>query len=286
MGVGNWVSGCNVLITGGSSGIGKETARLLLGTASRITIVSRNSDGRLDGATAELQDAAKRLCSAGGVQTLVESFAADVCDLASLDELVDRFRRSESRIDAFVNCAGGCHKLAPFDLLSAADVQTLMQVNAVAPVQWLRALMPMMRLRGPGNDTRKSAHVLLVSSRSGERPVPGLAVYAVAKASLAMLAQAMRVEYAHTGLTLTVVSPGSANTPFTSAWSSEDIADHNRVSMSASDVAREIIHCLESEHAIGTLSFESCAQWAEERIVWSSDESAAFRRHYAEQKHT
>jgi NADP-dependent 3-hydroxy acid dehydrogenase YdfG len=110
----------------------------------------------------------------------------------------------------------------------------------------------------------KRAHVVFLGSRSGERPVANLAVYAAAKACVRMWLDAARLEYARHDIAFSYVSPGSVDTRFTEEWSKEDEADHVAVSMHVRNAVEPVLWALNARYAVNSISYESVPQWRTE----------------------
>src|SRR5580698_10233289 len=138
------LTGTVALVTGGSSGIGAETARALAAAGSRPLIAGRHP-GRLQAVARET----------GGL-----ALAADLAGPGGIDVLVN---------NAGIGWAG------PVGQMTAEQVIELIAVDLTAPMQLTRLLMPDMAARGRG-------HLVFVSSIAGATGVRGEAVYSAAKA--------------------------------------------------------------------------------------------------------
>ncbi|KOV90015.1 SDR family oxidoreductase [Nocardia sp. NRRL S-836] len=218
------VAGKVVLITGGSAGIGRVTARRLVRLGAHVAICGRDQD-RLDAALAELPGAWGTRC--------------DVTDPADRErlvrEVVDRF----GRIDALVNNAGQgrVDKLAG---LSGAEVTSLVAVNFTAVAELTRLVLPHLVSRG--------GHVVMMSSIGAWVPVPPLSLYSATKAGVLALAVGLRREVPK-GVRVHAVCPG----PIRTEWLTRDLngrpseAQAPRRLSAGSDpehVARAVERCL------------------------------------------
>jgi NAD(P)-dependent dehydrogenase (short-subunit alcohol dehydrogenase family) len=251
-----WTSGRHVLITGASSGIGRGLAGRLVLTARRLTLVSRNSSGMLERTAAELREIGRRLER----DVRIEAHAADVLDFQRAAELIE-YIYGEDHVDAFVSCAGGSHHYGSFETLSREDIDRIFDVNAKGPIYWLHALLPRMRQNPVTMEGGKRGHIVLLSSRSGERALPHLGVYAAAKGALLRLLDAMRSEYAAHRIAFTSVCPGSVDTAFTAAWPAPLKAAHEAESMNLDEAVDPIVALLDAAYAVNHLSYESVEQW-------------------------
>lgn len=184
------------VVTGASSGIGREIARGLAGRGHGLTLVARREE--------RLRELARELTDAHGVR--VEVVPADLADAAARTEVVEAVR------------AAG---LVPHVLVNAAGVSTVGPVHASDPdaeVAMLRtdveAVAHLCSLVLPGMVERRAGAVLNVASTAAFQPLPGQAGYAAAKAFVLSYSQALRGELRGTGVTVTALCPGPVRTEF------------------------------------------------------------------------
>jgi NADP-dependent 3-hydroxy acid dehydrogenase YdfG len=185
------IDGAVCIVTGASSGIGAATARLLSGLGAQVVLAARRTD-RLE-----------RLSS-----TLPGSLAVttDVTAAGDIARLVDRAVATYGRVDVLVNNAGqGLH--VPLEELDPADLRAVFELNVVAPLVGMQAVVPLMR-GGAGGA------IVNVSSATSLRVVAGLGGYSATKAALNMLSQVGRVELADDGVSVSVVYPSVTATEF------------------------------------------------------------------------
>ena len=182
------------LVTGASSGIGREIARLAARDSRAVVLVAR-SRGRLEELAGELERAHP------GLEAVPWT-----CDLADARERRALFSGLETRglaVDHLVNAAG-VGVTGRFDTIDALG---MIEVNVTAVVQLLHELLPAMVERGYGR-------VLNVASTAGFQPVPYFATYAATKAFVQNLSEALWREHAGTGVTVTCLCPGKTDTEF------------------------------------------------------------------------
>jgi short-subunit dehydrogenase len=185
------LAGADVLITGGSSGIGAATARAVAAAGARPLVAGRDT-GRLAAVAAEC----------GGV-----ALAADLAVPCGADDLADAaLRAAPDGIDVLVNNAGIGWE-GPFGDLPGAVEERLIAVNLTAPLRLTRLLTPAMARRGRGS-------VVFVSSIAGATGVRREAAYAATKAGLRYFAESVRYELRDSGADVSVVFPGVIDTPF------------------------------------------------------------------------
>jgi short-subunit dehydrogenase len=113
------------------------------------------------------------------------------------------------RIDVLVANAG-LGWSGPFAEMRADEIDQLLAVDLLAPLQLVRCLLPPMIERGSG-------HIALVGSIAGRTAVAGEAVYAATKAALDVFAESLRLEIRGSGVTVSLTIPGVVDTGFFSA---------------------------------------------------------------------
>jgi short-subunit dehydrogenase len=210
----------SVLITGASSGIGLELARLFAHDGYRLLLNARPG-ARLDAAADLLRPHAP-----AGVEVLPD----DLADPAAPARLADQLLSQSIVPAALVNNAGfGAH--GPF---AQGDIQTqlgMMQVNIVALTHLTRLFLPGMLARGSGR-------ILNVSSTASFQPGPYMAVYYASKAYVTSLSRALSHELRRTGVTVTALCPGPTDTDFQRRAGVENSPLFQNNTMTAADVAR------------------------------------------------
>jgi short-subunit dehydrogenase len=185
------------LVTGASSGIGREIARQLAARGTNIVAVARDEE--------RLQALAREVAEARG-DVEVEVLPADLSDPAELAKVEDRLAGGARPVDLLVNNAGfGTY--GKFAELDRDGEEREIRVNVLALVRLTHAALGPMLARGKGT-------VLNVSSVAGLQATPGNATYGATKAFVASFSEAVHGELAGTGVTLTAVLPGFTRTEF------------------------------------------------------------------------
>ena len=184
------------LITGASSGIGLELARIHAKRGGDLVVVARRAD-RLEALKAELE-------SAHGVSVTV--IAADLTDPAAPKAIFDAVKAAGVEIGYLINNAG-FGGLGRYERMEWSRHKTMIDVNitALAELSWL--FLPELTERGEGR-------ILNVSSTASLLPGPGQAVYYASKAFVTYLSNALDQEVRHTGVTVTALLPGATATEF------------------------------------------------------------------------
>ena len=256
-----WTSGKCALITGASDGIGREIARNLEGKCKKIILIARRPE-KLKALKKELNHS----------QTEIEICPMDIRDVKEMKRLIEKiYDMDGEQVDLFINCAGGSHVIELFEEMSHSDIEQIFDTNAKAPILWLRELLPRMKNNSIELDDRKRAHILMMSSRSAERALPRLSVYASAKESIEKFIEAMRREYAQYQIVFTLIAPGSINTSFTANWSEKNIDEHNAESITVEEAILPILQALNVQFATNKISYESTTQWLSEPGVLKSE---------------
>jgi NAD(P)-dependent dehydrogenase (short-subunit alcohol dehydrogenase family) len=183
-----------VLVTGASSGIGRETALLLARRGARVALAARRRD--------LLEEVAAVIRDDGGVALVVPT---DVTQKAAAQAAASRVRRVWGRIDVLVNNAGVL-KPAPVASLRAADLEAMLRVNLFGALFMIQAVLPAMQRRGGGA-------IINVASLAGRRGVTPLGGYCATKFALVGLTEALRTEVDAARIHVGVVLPGVVETP-------------------------------------------------------------------------
>jgi short-subunit dehydrogenase len=180
-------------ITGASSGIGAALARLLARQGLTVAIAARREP--------DLRALALEIEASGGRAHVVP---VDVSDPAAITAAVQQADRELGGLDLVVANAGVARQRTSTKLVWS-DCADMIGVNIVGATATLVAAIPAMVERGRG-------HLVGVSSIAAYRGLPKLAVYSASKAYLSAMLEAMRVDLAPTGITVTEVRPGYVRT--------------------------------------------------------------------------
>ncbi len=211
-----------VVITGASSGIGIECARLFAAAGSRLVVSARREE-ILEALAKELQPA----------QCLV--LPLDLSKLENAQRLVDETITHYGRIDALVNNAGYA-QVDPLESIPPEDLERIFCVNFFSPFLAIRAAIPHMRRQGCG-------HIINVSSIVGHRGIPFFSSYSATKAALIRMTESLRVELAGTGIDVSLVCPAITKTEFVMAQVSRNHLDSHtpQFGMTSRQVAQSIV---------------------------------------------
>jgi NAD(P)-dependent dehydrogenase (short-subunit alcohol dehydrogenase family) len=185
------MKGALVLVTGASSGIGRETAVVLSQLNARVILSGRNAE--------RLAETAGRLEGSGH---LVEPF--DLDDTEAIPQWVRGMVDRTGPLGGVAHCAGAI-QLLPVQFLNTAKIEALMRTNVTGAMMLVKAF------RARGCAVRGSGIVLL-SSIEAFAGDPGLSAYAASKAALVGFSRSAARELTADGLRVNCVAPASVQT--------------------------------------------------------------------------
>ncbi len=177
------------LVTGASSGLGRQIALRLAARGETIVAMARRR---------EPLEALVREIEAGGGRA--RAIPCDVTDREQVARAVAALEAEDVPIERLVACTGG-GKRTTADGFRAAQVEQMLALNVMGTANCLEAVLPGMLGRGRG-------HIVAISSLAAARGLPGGAEHSAAKAALSTLLEGLRVGLKRRGIDLTVLSPG------------------------------------------------------------------------------
>lgn len=187
----------HVLITGATSGIGYELAKLFAKDNYNLVLVARNKENLQKTAT-EMETIGK------GIHTHI--IETDLFQTGAAQEVYNRTVEMGLRIDVLVNNAGQGEwgKFTSTDLEREIDI---VQLNVVATMSLTKLFLKEMV-------ERNSGRILQLASSASKVPSPYLSVYAATKAFVLSLTEALQKEVEETEVTITALQPGATDTDF------------------------------------------------------------------------
>jgi len=201
-----------VLITGGTSGMGLATARLLLENGAHVVITGR-SDDRLEHAAEQLDKA-----SEGGARLL--AVRADSASLADLDRLATLIREHHGRLDGvFANAGVGVFQRSPD--VTEQDFDHTVDVNFKGVFFTVQKALPLLESAGGGS-------IVINASWTLQRGLAVAPVYAATKAAVHNLARTLGSDLAERGIRVNSISPGYIVTEMFEA-ANPDPASHEAI---------------------------------------------------------
>ncbi len=189
-----------VLITGASSGIGKNTALRLAEAGAHVLLVARTAE--------KLEETAAEIAELGGKST---SYTADVSDLGDCDRLIAEVLKDQGHVDILINNAGrSIRRSLEFSYDRFHDFERTMQVNYFGAIRLVMNLAPSML-------ERRRGHVINISSISTLTPSPRFSAYVASKSALDAWTRAAAVEFSDRNVRFTTIHMPLVRTPMISA---------------------------------------------------------------------
>jgi NAD(P)-dependent dehydrogenase (short-subunit alcohol dehydrogenase family) len=181
------------VVTGASSGIGEAVARELALRGASVVLASRAVD--------RLEALRREISASGGLALAVET---DISDRASVEAMIGHTVGEFGGLDILVNNAG-LGLSGRIAEVRTEDVRHVFEVNAIGPLNCIQSALEHM---GEGG------RIINVSSVVGRRAIPKVGAYCASKFALNALSDALRVEVAGRGVSVTSVYPGTTRTSF------------------------------------------------------------------------
>ncbi|WP_395745609.1 SDR family NAD(P)-dependent oxidoreductase [Prosthecobacter sp.] len=198
---------CRAVITGASSGLGAEFAGQLAPHAEVLVLVARRAEA-LEGVKQQLSASPARILCC----------VADLATDAGLRTVTDFLAANGVKPNLLINNAG-MGDYGSFESSAAEKTRAQIDLNITALTMLTHALLPQMER--PGG-------VVNVSSLASTLPMPALAVYAASKAYVTSFSEALAIELAPKGITVSCVCPGPTPTNFSKTAKRSDGTDTNR----------------------------------------------------------
>jgi short-subunit dehydrogenase len=163
-----------VLITGGSRGIGRETARVCIRAGAVVYVCGRNQEA-LDTAALDV----------GGK---IHTIRADVSDPGQCSAMIERIKTEALRLDVLINNAGMSMR-GDIEQLSPQVIQDMFSINTMGAVYLTKYALPLIK--------ESSGSVVFISSLSALYGLPGISVYGASTRALRAIAESLRAETSH-----------------------------------------------------------------------------------------
>jgi len=216
-----------ILITGGSSGIGRQLALDLLRLGNRVAVASNNSED-LDRTITELSK----------ISPSIYSFFVDIGDLVSVKEFSENVIKNLGYPDVLVNCAGFA-TYQTFEEMSIEELERLVEVNFLGAIRCVHFFVKGMILRGHGS-------IVNVASIAGKIPLTPNGIYSASKHGMAAWTETLQYELAHFNINVAVVYPGRIETNFFNheTFKSRLPRAETRFTITVEDVSKKIISAI------------------------------------------
>jgi NAD(P)-dependent dehydrogenase (short-subunit alcohol dehydrogenase family) len=182
----------NIVVIGGTRGIGKEIVLILSSDPeNKILVAGRNESSLKD------------------LAAIHQNISTVTLDLSDFDSMKDKFlssvRENFEKIDVLINVAGAIIA-KDFELTSSDEARRQMETNFIGPASVIRTLKPFMP---------KGAHIVNISSMGGfqgSSKFPGLSYYSASKAALACLTECLATEFKSSGIKVNCLALGAVQT--------------------------------------------------------------------------
>lgn len=217
------------LITGASSGIGRETAIAFAKAGIDVALLARSQS--------KLSDLASEISNMG---VDAKPYVVDLTQIDTLKETLQSILGEFGPINILVNNAGMGYTGSLVDM-PLADWQRLIDLNLTSVFLTLQAVVPEMRKNGGGT-------IINVGSIAAHNAFPSWGAYSATKSGLLTLGRILGVEESEHNIRVMTVSPGAVNTPL---WDTETVnADFERSQMLTPDiVAQSILNAVQLPHS-------------------------------------
>jgi NAD(P)-dependent dehydrogenase (short-subunit alcohol dehydrogenase family) len=224
------------LVTGGTSGIGAETARMLMARGAHVAVAGRNP-----------RNASAEAAAGNGHETLY--IQADVGNARDCSRTVAETCARWGRLDILIHAAGGPVPGGFFEVSEEVWSQAF-DVHVHAVLRLARAAVPHMIRQGEGA-------ILLIASAAGLRGCLGALAYGVAKGAIPQFTRSLARELSDYNIRVNCVSPGIIRTPFQDYLTAEQAENNiqNRIPLhregKPEDVARALLELVENDFITG-----------------------------------
>ena len=216
-----------IVITGASSGIGREAATEFAKKGAKLVLVSRRKE-KLD----KLQQSLSKF------STEVLVCPCDVSNKDQVKQMADAVIEKFGKIDILVNNAGFAIYGTVSDL-SIEEIEAQMQTNYFGMIYCTKYFLPILQKQNSG-------HIVNVASVAASFGLPGIASYCASKSAMLGFSEGLRHELKDTNIGVTVVSPIMVRTNFFDHESFANMPKHSPTSLNPKTVAKAILAASES----------------------------------------
>jgi NADP-dependent 3-hydroxy acid dehydrogenase YdfG len=218
-----------VLITGGSTGIGAEVARLLASRGAKVAIAARRKD-KLDEVVAGIE-------AAGGT---AKAYSLDVTDKKQVEAVVAAAVADFGKLDVLINNAG-LMPIRPMSEVNTDEWDAMIDVNLKGTLYGIAAVLPRFL-------AQQSGHIINLSSVAGIKVfAPGGTVYSGTKFAVSAITEGLRQEVGDQ-IRVTSIAPGAVDSDLkhsTSGTAAETVMDFYKQAIPAASVARAVAYAIE-----------------------------------------
>lgn len=227
-----------IIITGASSGIGKETATQLASKGAKLVLAARRES--------VLREITDEIINKYGTPVIYK--ATDITNKNDVAELIQFTENSFGRIDVLFNNAG----LMPVSMLRDGKVdewESMIDINIKGALYGIKYALPIMEEQGQGQ-------IITTDSVAGHFTGVGSAVYSATKAAIRSIMEGLRVEEVAKDIKSTLISPGHTQTDLASTITDPLLREavlksELETGLSASDVAQAVIYSINTPKDVG-----------------------------------
>jgi len=242
------VKGKNVFITGGSSGVGKAVAKMLLQKGAQVAIVARRTD--------VLKEAKEEL-TASVKDAKIMTISCDVTDYVSVSIAINSAIKEFGGLDVVINCAGFSYPNY-FEEIPIGMFEKMMKVNYLGVVYTSRAVVPHMKARGGGR-------LLFTSSMAGLVGVHSFTGYSPTKFAIRGFAESLQMELMPHNIYCSVICPPDVDTPGFALENETKPIECKKISEGADlfqpeDIAKDVVSSLQTWNFFVSTGFDGFIQ--------------------------
>lgn len=223
------IEGKVVLITGGGTGLGAETARYLAARGAKIAVAGRRKD--------KLEEVVGQIDSAG---SQARAYQLDVARKDEFKQVVDAVVADFGKLDVLINNAG-LMPIRPMAEVNTDEWDAMIDINLKGVLYGIAATLPLFLGRGSG-------HVINISSVAGTKVFsPGGTVYSGTKFAVSAISEGLRHEVGYK-MRVTSIAPGAVESDLkfsTSGTSQAAVMDFYKAAIPAVTIARAIAYAIE-----------------------------------------
>ena len=194
------LTGRKIIVTGASSGIGRDTAVMLSRLGAKLVLLARNEKG--------LQET---LSMCEGVEH--HYHLMDVSDLNNIENVINKVVEENGAMDGLVYCAGMTIDL-PLASLKPEKIQTVLQTNLGGFIEVVRCITKR-------KNFNSGMRIVAISSVAATIGSKGHIAYAASKAGMNAAVRCMAIELAKKGICINTIAPANIDTPMISNWIKE-----------------------------------------------------------------
>jgi 3-dehydrosphinganine reductase len=258
--------GKNIVITGGSSGLGEELACTLAAKGANLALVARNQD--------KLQSVLEKIQSAGNRTVRIETFQNDVCDLDSVEKTSKRIAETMGLPDILINSAGIISENY-FEKIPVETFKKVMGTNFFGTLNWIKAVLPYFQKKGQGR-------IVNICSMAGLMGTFGYSPYCSSKYAVTGLTNSLRVELKPQNIRFHLVCPAEFTSPMVDQLNTYRTLENRKIVqtipvLTLEKVTSEIIRGIEKNKyliipGMVTRFFEILNRYFPSLTRWTSDQ--------------